>query len=150
MEGMAKMNQLKSYSELLQYSTFDDRYNYLRLKGNVGEDTFGFDRYLNQMFYSSSEWKAFRNYIITRDNGCVMGLLDYPYSKGDIIVVHHMNPIAKDDIMHSSDILMNPEYAISVPSWLHRAIHYNLDDISVEPKMVERHPGDTCPWKGGR
>jgi len=149
MEGMVKMSQLKRYSELIQLSSFDDRYNYLRLKGQVGEDTFGFDRYLNQMFYTSTEWKQFRNYIITRDNGCIMGLSDYPYARGDRIVVHHMNPLNKDDIIHSSDFLMNPEYAISVPDWLHRAIHYNLDNVSFEPKLVTRYPGDTCPWKGG-
>lgn len=144
------MSQLKTYSELITYSTFDDRFNYLRLKGIVGEDTFGFDRYLNQMFYSSQDWKNFRNYIITRDGGCIMGLSDFPYAKGDIIVVHHMNPISKDDVINGTDILMNPEYAISVPAWLHRAIHYNLDCTNLEPKVVERFPGDTCPWKGGR
>lgn len=135
---------IKSYSELKRLQTFEERYNYLRLKGRVGEDTFGFDRVFNQMFYSSKEWKSVRDKVIIRDNGCDLGVEGYDiYGK---IIVHHMNPISLDDIRENTEFLMNPEFLICTTHNTHNAIHYG--DASLIPKPpVERSRFDTCPWK---
>lgn len=135
---------MRTYSDLIKLKTFEERYNYLKLDGYIGVDTFGFDRYLNQEFYKSSKWRAIRREVIIRDNGCEMAHEDYPIFGN--IIIHHMNPISAKDILELSDILLNPEYLICVSYKLHNAIHYG--DISLLPeKPIERKPNDTCPWR---
>ena len=137
--------KLKTYSELLQLSTFEERFKYLKLNGCVGQDTFGFDRYMNQQFYKSKEWKQVRDYVIVRDNGCDLGILDNPINGP--IYIHHMNPIAPDDIINSTDLLLNPEYLICVSHDTHNAIHYGDETIINKYEVVERTKDDTCLWK---
>ena len=138
------MTNIKTYSELICLPTFEERYRYLQLKGNVGEDTFGFDRYLNQKFYRSAEWKRIRDYVIVRDNGCDLGIGDRPiHSK---ILIHHMNPITEYDIRYLTDALLNPEYLISVSHTTHNAIHYGDEDLLIT-SPITRSRNDTCPWK---
>lgn len=141
------MNQksIKTYSELVKLNSFEERYKYLKLEGKVGEDTFGFDRYLNQIFYKTNEWKSVRDYVISRDNGCDLGMSDREIKFGKILV-HHMNPITKEDILNRSDILLNPEYLITTTKNTHDAIHYGSDDLLYQD-TVERYKNDTCPWK---
>lgn len=136
---------LRTYSELIQLPTFEERFNYLKLDGSVGDATFGFDRYLNQVFYRSPEWKRLRDEIIIRDNGCDLAMEGYEiYSR---ILIHHMNPITKDDILNRSDILMNPEYLICTMKRTHDAIHYGDEELAKSMHPIERTAGDTCPWK---
>lgn len=141
------MNQksIKTYSELVKLNSFEERYKYLKLEGKVGEDTFGFDRYLNQIFYKTDEWKSVRDYVISRDNGCDLGMSDREIKFGKILV-HHMNPITKEDILNRSDMLLNPEYLITTTKNTHDAIHYGSDDLLYQDP-VERYKNDTCPWK---
>lgn len=135
---------MRTYSELVKLQTLAERFDYLKLGGVIGEDTFGFERYLNQNFYRSAVWKRIRNEIIIRDNGCEMGLEDYPISGR--IIIHHMNPVDSDDIIHQRDILLNPEFLICVGNQTHNAIHYgSIDLLPQDP--IERKPNDTCPWK---
>lgn len=135
---------LRSYSELSLLPSFKDRFEYLRLDGVVGKDTFGFDRYLNQQFYTSREWKRVRDQVIIRDNGCDLGVDGY-FIRGKVYI-HHMNPVNADDILRHSTILLDPEYLICVSHETHNAIHYgDYSLLSKEP--VERKPNDTCPWK---
>lgn len=136
---------IRTYSELIQLPTFKERFGYLKLSGSVGKATFGYDRYLNQKFYKSTEWKRLRDEIIVRDNGCEMGLDDYEI-RGKIFI-HHMNPIIDDDIINVSDYLMNPEYLICVSHDVHNAIHYGNEDIIRVKDYTPRRPNDTCPWK---
>ena len=135
---------IRTYSELIQLPTFDERFNYLRLDGVVGKDTFGFDRYLNQQFYRSSEWKRIRNRVIVRDNGCDLGIDDYEIHGR--ILIHHMNPISIEDLQHMSDLLMNSEYLICVSHRTHNAIHYG-DESLIVTAPIERTQNDTCPWR---
>ena len=135
---------IKTYSELITLPTFEERYRYLRLKGNVGVDTFGFDRYLNQNFYRSSEWKRIRDEVIIRDNGCDLGIEDR--SIPGRILIHHMNPITEKDILYHSDLLINPEYLICVSHMTHNAIHYGDEKLLI-PEPIVRTKNDTCPWK---
>lgn len=137
---------MKTYSELVKLQTFEERFEYLKLDGLVGEDTFGFDRYLNQVFYSSPEWKRIRREVILRDNGCDLGIKGREIDKG--IIIHHMNPIRPKDIVDRSDEILNPEYLISVTHDTHNAIHYG-DKTRLRSDPVERKPFDTCPWKRG-
>ena len=135
---------IRTYSELIILPTFEERYEYLRLDGRVGEETFGFDRWLNQTFYKSEEWLSMRDKIIVRDNGCDLGIPGRDiYSR---ILIHHMNPITKEDILRRSDILLNPEYLICVTPNTHRAIHYGNENLLMKD-LIERRPNDTCPWK---
>lgn len=137
---------MKTYYELIKISNYQDRVKYLQLNGSVGEDTFGFDRYLNQRFYKSKEWKSIRNAVILRDNACDLGLDDLPIPNGEPILIHHMNPITKEDILsHSLDIL-NPEYLISVTKRTHNLIHYGFQNNDTQPDALERVPGDTKLW----
>lgn len=138
------METIRTYSELITLDTFEDRYNYLKLDGQVGFDTFGFDRWMNQMFYKSREWQSIRNYIISRDNGCDMALEGYELA--DRIIIHHMNPITVEDIIHSNDVLLDPEQLICVSHKTHNAIHYGTDELLVKT-IVERRPNDTIPWR---
>lgn len=135
---------IKTYSELIQIPTFEKRFEYLCLNGRVGEDTFGFDRYLNQMFYRSKEWRSVRDEVIFRDGGCDLGIPGREiYGK---ILIHHMNPITKDDILQKSKFLLNPEYLITVSKITHDAIHYSDGDILCkEPTLRKKY--DTCPWR---
>lgn len=139
------MSNIKTYSELMNFSTFEERYRYLKLDGVVGEDTFGFDRYLNQKFYRSAEWKRIRDEVIVRDNGCDLGISDRPIRAGRILI-HHMNPVTVEDVKHATDTLLNPEYLISVTHETHNAIHYGDEDKLMKDPIV-RKPNDTCPWK---
>lgn len=134
----------RTYSELSRLQTFDERFNYLQLNGVVGKDTFGFDRYFNQLFYRSKEWKHVRNIVIIRDNGCDLGCEGHDIY--DKILIHHMNPISIEDINKSSDILLNPEFLICTSQLTHNAIHYGDKSQLIKEPLI-RTPGDTCPWK---
>lgn len=136
---------IRTYAELVTLPTLKERFEYLKLAGVVGKATFGYDRYLNQRFYKSPEWKRLRNQIITRDEGCELGLEDYEI-RGRIFI-HHMNPIVDDDIIENTDYLMNPNYLICVSQEMHNAIHYGNEDILRAKEIVERRPNDMCPWK---
>lgn len=141
---MTKTKTIRCYSELIELPTFEDRYFYLKLGGKVGEETFGFDRYLNQIFYKSDEWLSVRDRVIVRDLGCDLGIKDREIHGR--IMVHHMNPITKEDILDRSDFLLNPEYLITTVKRTHDAIHYG-DDSLIIPTNIERRKNDTCPWK---
>ena len=141
---MIVMRTIRSYSELIRLPTFEERFRYLKLDGLVGKDTFGFDRYLNQEFYRSKEWKEVRDFVIVRDNGCDLGMDGYEIVGR--IYIHHMNPITVNDIVHSSDFLLNPDYLICVSHNTHNAVHYGDEDLLVTAP-VERRKNDTCPWK---
>ena len=135
---------IRTYSELITLPTFKERYEYLRLGGTVGEDTFGFDRYLNQAFYKSKEWLDVRDYVVTRDHGCDLGVEGYEIY--DRILIHHINRIEKMDIIQRTDFLLNPEYLISTRKKTHDAIHYGDYNTLIEP-TITRVKNDTCPWK---
>jgi hypothetical protein len=135
---------IRTYSELITLPTFEERYRYLKLDGRVGEATFGFDRYLNQIFYQSKEWREVRDYVIIRDNGCDLGIEGREiYGR---ILIHHMNPIDKNDILSRSDLLLNPEYLICTYKNTHDAIHYGDEDLLIKGPIL-RTANDTCPWK---
>lgn len=135
---------IRTYSELITLPTFEERYRYLKLDGKVGEETFGFDRYLNQYFYTSREWRDIRNHVILRDNGCDLGIQDREIA--GLILIHHMNPITVDDILNRSEYLLNPEYLVCTVKNTHNAIHYGDERILITAP-VERRPNDTCPWR---
>ena len=140
--GMKKM--IRTYSESIKLKTFKDRFEYLKLDGIVGEETFGFDRYMNQIFYKSREWTSVRRAVIIRDNGCDLGVEGYEIHGK--ILIHHMNPINLSDIVHKTDELLNPDYLITTVLSTHNAIHYG--DASLLPALpIERRANDTCPWK---
>lgn len=140
--GMKKM--IRTYSELIKLKTFKDRFEYLKLDGIVGEETFGFDRYMNQIFYKSREWTSVRRAVIIRDNGCDLGVEGYEIHGK--ILIHHMNPINLSDIVHKTDELLNPDYLITTVLSTHNAIHYG--DASLLPAFpIERRANDTCLWK---
>lgn len=135
---------IRTYSELIKLPTFEERYAYLRLGGRVGEATFGFDRYLNQMFYKSDEWLSIRDKVIVRDNGCDLGIEGREIESS--ILIHHMNPISKKDILERSDFLLNPEYLICTIKNTHDAIHYGDENLLIKDP-IERRKNDTCPWR---
>lgn len=135
---------MRRYSELILLPTFEERLEYLKLDGHVGRETFGFDRYLNQNFYKSYEWKRIRRDVIIRDNGCDLGI-DGMEILGNIMV-HHMNPIDSKDIINFTEYLMNPEYLITTCHKTHNAIHYSEESLS-RYMPAKRFPNDTCPWK---
>jgi hypothetical protein len=135
---------IKTFTELSRIESFKERYHYLRLDGRVGEDTFGFDRYLNQVFYKSPEWKRVRDFVILRDNGCDLGVPGYEiYGK---ILIHHMNPITIEDIRHGNESILDPEFLICVSHNTHNAIHYGDEDLLITEPIV-RTKNDTCPWR---
>lgn len=136
---------IRTYSELVKLQTFKERYEYLKLGGLIGEETFGFDRYINQKFYKSQEWKNIRDSVIVRDNGFDLGVQDYPI-KGKILI-HHINPITSKDIASMSDFLLDPEYLITTSHTTHNAIHYGNDSFIILNTVVERSINDTIPWK---
>lgn len=135
---------MKTYTELVSIPTFEERFRYLELEGLVGRETFGFDRYLNQKFYRSPEWKRVRQEVIVRDNGCDLGIEDRPiFGK---IIIHHLNPMSIDDIAQKQTWILDPEFLISTCKKTHDAIHYSDESILfVEP--IERKPNDTCLWR---
>jgi len=135
---------IRTYSEMIALPTYEERFEYLQLNGRVGEDTFGFDRYLNQIFYRSKEWKSVRDYVIIRDNGC--DLATEGYTIGGKILIHHMNPITIRDIEQQSDFLLNPEYLVCVAHNTHNAIHYGDKSLLITAP-IERTKYDTCPWR---
>ena len=140
---MSTLND-KRYSELIQLPTFLQRYRYLKLDGLVGEETFGYDRYLNQILYHSPEWKRFRRDIILRDNGCDLACNGYDISGK--ILIHHINPITVRDIERRESSIFDPENVVSVTLNTHNAIHYGDESILITEPII-RQPNDTCPWK---
>lgn len=138
------MSNLRTYKELQQLQTFDERFAYLQLRGHIGKETFGYDRYLNQHFYRSKEWKDVRRIVILRDHGCDLGIMDRLITGR--IYIHHMNPITREDLINGSDLVLNPNYLICVSSMTHEAIHYGDKDLLISD-YVERSPYDTCPWR---
>lgn len=140
---MSIMTTIRTYSELQKFKTFEDRYEYLRLGGGVGIATFGFDRHVNQTFYSSTEWRRARRIAIARDSGCDLGIPGMDIHVN--LLVHHMNPVAVDDLLDHEDWVLDPEFLITTSANTHNAIHYG--DRSLLPKkLVERVPGDTKLW----
>ena len=135
---------IRTYTELITLPTFEERFKYLKLNANIGDETFGYDRYLNQLFYQSQEWRMLRRQVITRDYGCDMALPDFEIM--DRIVVHHMNPITKDDVLTHSEFLMDPEYLVCVSDETHKAIHYG-DESLLFAEPVVRRPNDMIPWR---
>lgn len=138
-------NRIRTYSDLLKIKDFMGRFEYLALNGTVAEETFGFDRYLNQKFYRSPEWKSVRSKIIVRDNGNDLGVPGHEIF--DHIFIHHMNPLKIDDLINSTDYLLNPEYLICVSRTTHNAIHFGDKSLLPSNELVERKPNDTCPWR---
>ena len=137
------MTMIRRYSELRRIPTFEERFDYLKLNGSVGRETFGFDRYINQRFYTSKEWRDIRHHVITRDLGLDLGAEGYEINSR--ILIHHMNPIVVDDILHKNDDILDPEFLITTCHNTHNAIHYG--DSSLLPKpLVERSRGDTKLW----
>lgn len=136
--------RIRTYSELITLPTFEERYRYLRLNGRVGEDTFGFDRWLNQRFYKDPEWLRVRDEVIVRDNGCDLAIPGREIHSR--ILIHHMNPITKEDILQRSRYILDPEYLICTIKNTHDAIHYGDEDLLIKAP-VERAPNDTCPWR---
>ena len=138
---------IRRYSELIRLKSFEERFEYLKLGGEVGKSTFGFDRYLNQAFYRSKEWKELRNHIIVRDHGCDLGVDGYDiYGK---IYIHHMNPITINDLLNNKEYVFNEEYLISSTFDTHNAIHYGNFDL-IDASLVKRRPNDTCLWRNAK
>lgn len=136
----------KTYSELIQYDNFEDRFKYLKLTGKVGFETFGFNRYLNQTFYKTKLWRnEIRPMIISRDMGCDLGLRDLEIVGP--VIIHHINPITVEDVLNFTDLLINPEYMICVSDRTHKAIHYSDTNVANILHYSERSPNDTCPWR---
>lgn len=135
---------IRTYSELITFPTFRDRFEYLRLDGTVGKETFGFDRYLNQMLYRSQRWKSARDYVIIRDNGCDLAMEGHEIPGR--IIIHHMNPITIEEIQQESEDLFDPEFLICTIHNTHNAIHYGDEKLLVVEPIV-RTPNDTCPWR---
>lgn len=134
----------KNYSDLRVLPTFKQRFEYLKLNGHVAEETFGFDRYINQLFYSSDDWKRVRDLVIMRDLGCDLGVEGFEIFGR--VMVHHMNPITVDDITNRKEIILDPEFLVCVSHETHNALHYgNINMLCLD--VIERTPNDTCPWK---
>lgn len=134
---------IKTYSELLRYHTLEERFHYLALRGNVGHSTFGFDRYMNQQFYRSREWRQLREKVIVRDNGCDLAVEGYEIHRK--IIIHHMNPMTVEDITHGVSSILDPEFLITTTIKTHNAIHFGDERLLPQP-LVERRPGDTKLW----
>lgn len=134
---------IRTYQELRRLETFEERFDYLKLNGFVGRSTFGFDRYLNQRFYTSKEWRDVRHYVIARDLGCDLGIEGFEINRR--VLIHHMNPIVPDDIVHKNDDILNPDYLITTCHNTHNAIHYGDKDLLPKP-FVDRSRGDTKLW----
>lgn len=135
--------KIRTYSDLRRIETLEDRFRYLKLRGEVGSVTFGFDRYLNQRFYTSSQWKQVRNHVIVRDRGCDLGVDGYEIH--DRIYIHHMNPMTVDDLVEDDSKIIDPEFLIAVTLRTHNAVHYG-DESGLPKPPIERRPGDTKLW----
>lgn len=138
---------IRRYSDLMCIPTFKERFDYLKIGGRVGYDTFGYDRYLNQAFYKSKEWRAVKDYVVMRDLGHDMCMPDPAYEIRGLIVVHHMNPMTVDDLISHSPDILDPEFLVCVSEMTHKAIHYGSEDILPLFTLTERRPGDTCLWR---
>lgn len=139
---------VRSYSEMIKYDSLKDRFEYCKIGQGVCDQTFGYERYLNQVFYRSNEWKRIRREVILRDNGCDLGVQSMPITGP--IIIHHLNPLTVDDITGKTEFLTNPEYLVCVSMLTHNAIHYGADDAVSEPQeYIPRTPNDTCPWGKG-
>lgn len=139
------MTSIKTYSELIQLPTFEERLEYLRERSAIGDDTFGFKRYLNQVFYRTKEWKAIRRSVILRDGGLDLGIgFVAPEEK---LVIHHLKPLTPEDIETKSQYLMNPEFLITTTHMTHNLIHYGKPIKDLPPVVTERTRNDTCPWR---
>lgn len=136
---------IRTYTELSRIKTFEERYDYLRLAAKVGEKTFGYERFLNQVFYRSPEWKTVRREVIRRDNGCDLGIEGRDIL--GVIEIHHINPITIEDVENSSDILLNPDNLICTSPMTHKAIHFGDQSLLPKNEPIVRRPNDTCPWK---
>ena len=141
---MVTRMSIRTYSELSQLATYEERFRYLRLQGAVGRETFGYDRYINQILYTSQKWRAARDKVIFRDNGCDLGVEGYEiYGK---IIIHHMNPITLEDIERERSWIFDPEFLICTTHMTHNAIHYGDENLLVKAP-IQRKPNDTCPWR---
>lgn len=136
---------IRTYSDLISIPTYIERFEYLKLSGRIGEDTFGYDRYLNQQLYKSPTWRQLRHQIITRDMGCDLAHPDFEIVGS--IIIHHLNPITKSDVLERSDYLLNPEFLVCVSDNTHKAIHYGDESLLLPYEPVVRTPHDTCPWR---
>ena len=138
------MRKIRTYSELIKIPTFEERFEYLKLDGVIGDMTFGFNRYLNQVLYNTKEWRSLRNDIFIRDNGCDLGIEDRPINYR--ILAHHLNPITVEDVLKRRDCVFDPDNLITTYLPTHNAIHYgDASLLYLDP--VERKPNDTCPWR---
>ena len=137
------MTTERSFTGLSELETFEERYTYLRLGGGVGAETFGFDRWINQKFYRSREWRRAREFVIVRDNGCDLGV--YGHEIPDNVLIHHVNPVSLDDILGREEWILDPEYLITTCHRTHQAIHYGVETLA-PPVVFERQPGDTKLW----
>lgn len=138
------MTSIKTYSELRRFDTFEDRFDYLNLVGVVGKSTFGFERHLNQKFYRSAQWRNIRDHVIARDNGMDLGIDGYEIY--DRPIIHHMNPMTSQDLIHGNQDVLDPEFLITVTHNTHNAIHYGDRSLLPQP-LLERRPNDTIPWR---
>jgi hypothetical protein len=134
----------RTYSELSRLETFEERFEYLKIGGSVGHTTFGFDRHVNQAFYTSMQWREVRSYVISRDLGCDLGVPGFEIHTG--LLIHHINPMVVDDILHSEEWITDPEYLITTTKRTHNAIHYGDDRVLIPKVVAERSPGDTRLW----
>lgn len=137
---------VRTYKEMARLPSFQDRYAYLKIGGHVGKETFGADRYLNQILYTSSEWRSFRNDVILRDNGCDLGIPDRSIANGDRIIIHHITPISVEDVVNRNPMIFDMNNVVCTSFMTHQAIHYG-DETLLASDPIERRPNDTCPWK---
>ena len=135
---------IRTYSEMITLKTYEERFDYLKIGGRVGLETFGYDRYLNQILYNTKQWKKFRREIIIRDNACDLACEGYEINYR--ILVHHINPITVEDIINRKPMIFDPENAITTTHRTHNAIHYGDKNLLMLQPM-ERTPNDTCPWR---
>ncbi|MCM1524238.1 MAG: hypothetical protein NC120_07235 [Ruminococcus sp.] len=135
--------KIRTYEEMSALKSFEQRFEYLKLNGIVGEEIFGFDRYLNQQFYHSAEWRSVRDRVIIRDNGCDLGVPGHEICGR--IYIHHLNPITVEDIRSRSEFLTSPKYLVCISFETHNAVHYG--DLTAVSSQPERFPNDTCPWR---
>lgn len=142
-----RQDKIRKYSELIKLNSFEERYEYLKLNGKIGIATFGFERYLNQLFYKDNAWRELRRDIILRDKGHDLAFDEPDYEILGGIYVHHMNPIESVDILERSEFLLNPEFLICTSYPTHQAIHYSDYDSLKSRGLIERTPFDTCPWR---
>lgn len=138
--------KIRTYSELRNLTTFAERYRYLKLEGKVGEETFGRDRWLNQLFYTREQWRRLRREIIVRDLGCDLGIPGYEFGPKQKVIIHHMNPIQLEDLTNRIELCLDPEYLICTSLDTHNGIHFGKDLVA-PTEFIERRPNDTCPWR---